>query len=279
MQTHLERHAARGTGPDDAPPRDVPVLLLHGLGGDRHSWAPLLDGLTATRDVLVAELPGFGVAPPLPDDVEPSPAALAADVARALDGAGVEHVHVVGHSLGAWVALELAELAPGRVRSVVAITPAGFWSRPLAAREGRAIKVGRRLSPLLPVLLAPQRVRDAVLHGVLGGSGDVGYRDALAVVRGYVRAADYERVSGAMRRRIYDFPSRLAPLAARLPVHVVWATLDRMVSPPRVPLPSAVHVHVLRGAGHLPMLEQPVRTVRLIVAAADAAPAAAATRR
>jgi pimeloyl-ACP methyl ester carboxylesterase len=278
MQTHLERHPARRSGPDDAPSDAAPVLLIHGLGGDRHSWAPLLDGLTAVRDVLVAELPGFGAAPPLPDDVEPSPAALAADVARALDAAGVERVDVVGHSLGGWVALEFAELAPGRVRSVVAITPAGFWSRPLAAREGRAIKVGRRLSPLLPLLLAPQRVRDTVLRGVLGGSGDFGYRDALAVVRGYVRAADYERVSAAMRRRVYDFPSRLAPVAERLPVHVVWATLDRMVAPPRVPLPSAVHVHVLRGAGHLPMFEQPGRMVQLVLAAAEQAPARAAAR-
>lgn len=277
MQTHLERHEARGNAAED-PSGTAPLVLVHGLGGDRHSWTALLPGLTATRDVVVAELPGFGAAPPLPADVEPSPAALAADLAAALDAAGLDEVHVVGHSLGGWVALELAELAPGRVLSVVAITPAGFWSRPLAAREGRAIKVGRRLSPLLPLLLAPQRVRDTVLHGVLGGTGDFGYRDALAVVRGYVRAADYERVSAAMRRRVYDFPSRLRPLADRIPVHVVWAALDRMVAPPRMPLPSAVHVHVLRGAGHLPMFEQPERTVELLLAAARQAPARAGAR-
>jgi pimeloyl-ACP methyl ester carboxylesterase len=272
MQTHLERHAAR------RPPRDsasdtAPLLLLHGLGGDRSSWRPLLESLTETRDVLVAELPGFGVASPLADDVEPSPAALADDVARALDAAGVQHVHVVGHSLGGWVALELADGAAERVRSVVAITPAGFWSRPLAAREGRAIKVGRRLAPLLPALLAPRRLRDGVLHGVLGGTGSFGYHDALAVVRGYVRARDYERVSAAMRSGVYDVPGRLAPLAARIPVHVVWATLDRAVSPPRAPLPSAVHVHVLRDAGHLPMFEQPARIVALLLATARGVPA------
>ncbi|WP_157251583.1 alpha/beta fold hydrolase [Patulibacter americanus] len=274
MQTHLERHDARRS-PQAPAPDGAPLLLVHGLGGDRHSWSPLLPGLTETRDVLVAELPGFGVAPPLPDDIEPTPAALAADVVRALDAAGVERVHVVGHSLGGWVALELAELAPARVRSVVAITPAGFWSRPLAAHEGRAIKAGRRLSPVLPALLAPRRVRNAVLHGVLGGSGGFGYTDALAVVRGYVRAADYERVSAAMRARVYDVRSRLAPLAARIPVHVVWATLDRAVTAPRAALPAAVHVHVLDGAGHLPMFEQPDRIVTVLLAAADSHGAAA----
>jgi pimeloyl-ACP methyl ester carboxylesterase len=276
MQTHLERHDARR--PPHGPASDTaPLLLIHGLGGDRHSWRPLLEGLTEARDVLVAELPGFGVASPLAGDVEPSPAALAVDVVRALDAAGVEHVHVVGHSLGGWVALELADRAPERVLTVAAITPAGFWSRPLAAREGRAIKVGRLLSPLLPALLVPRRIRDGVLHGVLGGTGSFGYHDALAVVRGYVRARDYERVSAAMRARVYDVPGRLASLAARIPVHVVWATLDRAVSPPRAALPSAVHVHVLRDAGHLPMFEQPATIVALLLAVARGVPARAET--
>jgi pimeloyl-ACP methyl ester carboxylesterase len=266
MQTHMERHPARR--PVDGPERGAPLLLIHGLGGDRHSWTPVLPGLTAERDVLVVELPGFGASPPLPDDVEPSPVALAAAVLRALDAAGAERVHVVGHSLGAWVALELADTAPGRVLSVVAITPAGFWSHPLAAREGRAVKLGRRLAPLLPVVLAPQRVRDAVLHSVLGGTGDFRYRDAVAVVRGYVTAEDYERVNRAMRRRVYDYPGRLAPLARRIPVEVVWAALDRMVSAPRIPLPAAVRVHLLPGAGHLPMFEQPERTAAIVLDAA-----------
>jgi pimeloyl-ACP methyl ester carboxylesterase len=267
MQTHLERHPARQRT-DEQGVDDAPLLLVHGLGGDRHSWTPVLPDLTAERAVVVVELPGFGASPPLPDDVEPSPVGLAAAVLRALDEAGIERVHVVGHSLGAWVALELADTAPGRVLSVVALTPAGFWPHPLEDRQGRAVRLGRRLAPLLPVLLAPQRVRDGVLRGVLGGTGDFGYRDAVAVVRGYVTATDYERTNRAMRRRVYDYPSRLAPLAGRVPVEVVWAALDRMVAPPRLPLPANVRVHLLPGAGHLPMFEQPRRCARLMLGAA-----------
>jgi pimeloyl-ACP methyl ester carboxylesterase len=272
MATYLERHPSRAPSPDgrDADdPTDAPFVLVHGLGGDRHTWRPVIDGLTAERDVLVVELPGFGASTPLPEELEPSPVALAAAVLRRLDEAGVGRFHVVGHSLGGWVALELADLAPSRVVSVTALTPAGFWPQPLSERQGRAITIGRRLSPLLPLLFAFPFLRGGVLAGALGGPGRFGYRDALRIVRGYVGATDYERVNAAMRRRVFDVTLRLTPLAARIPVFVVWADEDRMVSPPAVRPPEGVFQHVLLGAGHLPTYDQPDRTTFVLLAAAD----------
>ena len=68
----------------------------------------------------------------MPDDVVPTPAALAAAVSATLDALGVQRPHVAGNSLGAWVALELARA--GGARSVTAIAPAGFWGGPLSPR-------------------------------------------------------------------------------------------------------------------------------------------------
>lgn len=274
MATFLERHpsrAAASASPPGDDPADAPFVLIHGLGGDRHSWRPVIDGLTARRDVVVVELPGFGASTPLPPDVEPSPVALAAAVLRRLDEAGVGRAHVVGHSLGGWVALELADLVPSRVASVTALTPAGFWDGPLEVREGRAVRVGRLLSPLLPLVLASPYVRGGVLSGALGGPGRFGFRDALRIVRGYVTAADYSRVNAAMRRGSFDVARRLGPLAARVPVTVVWADGDRMVQPPADRAPEGVHQHVLLNAGHLPMYDQPAHTVQTLLAAADRA--------
>lgn len=274
MATFLERHPSRSptSAPHPTADRvDVPFVLIHGLGGDRHSWRPVIEGLTARRDVVVVELPGFGASTPLPPEVEPSPVALAAAVLRRLDEAGVSRAHVVGHSLGGWVALELADLVPSRVASVTALTPAGFWAGPLEAREGRAIAIGRLLSPLLPLLLASPSVRGGVLSGALGGPGRFGYRDALRIVRGYVAAADYARVNAAMRRRAFEVDRRLGPLAARVPVTVVWADGDRVVQPPAERAPEGVHQHVLPNAGHLPMYDQPERAVATLLAAAERA--------
>ena len=52
---------------------------------------------------------------------------LADAVERAMDEAGFETAHLVGNSLGGYVALQLA--ARGRARAVVALAPAGGWAR------------------------------------------------------------------------------------------------------------------------------------------------------
>jgi len=50
-----------------------PLLLVHGLGGDRSTWSPVIDGLAADHDVIAVDLPGFGSSPPLPDGTTPTP--------------------------------------------------------------------------------------------------------------------------------------------------------------------------------------------------------------
>jgi pimeloyl-ACP methyl ester carboxylesterase len=85
-----------------------PMVLLHPLGSDRGVWDPVVPALAEDFDVLAVDLPGFGDSPPLPADVEPSPAALAQAVAGLLDELGIERPAVVGNSVGGWVALELA---------------------------------------------------------------------------------------------------------------------------------------------------------------------------
>lgn len=263
MALHVDRH--RASRPTSA---SEPLLLLHGLGGDRHSWRPVLDDLRRDRDVLVAELPGFGASPPLPETVAPTPPALATAVAAMLDHEGLDRVHVVGVSLGGWTALELALL--GRAHSVVALAPAGFWSKPLAPASGSTRRVGRTLGPLLSPLLRVPPLRVQVLGGILGGLDRIEHRDALALIRGYLGAPDFARVDAAMRANVFD-RSRLAGLAEALPVHLVWCGRDRLVTPPRAPLPEAVHQHHLPDAGHLPMFDEPESIVAHVRAAVGAA--------
>ena len=105
------------------------VLLVHGLGGERHVWERVWPALTARCDVMTVDLPGFGASDPLPAGGDASPQGLARALAAFLAEQGFERPHVVGNSLGGWVALELALL--GAARSVTAIAPAGLWPRAL----------------------------------------------------------------------------------------------------------------------------------------------------
>ncbi|NBH03282.1 alpha/beta hydrolase [Amycolatopsis sp. SID8362] len=92
------------------------LLLLHGTAASREQW----DFLTARAvgfTVLAPDFPGSGLTT---DDGGPiSVEDLAAQAEAVLDHAGVDHAHVVGHSLGAVVAAHLAGTRPDRVRTAV----------------------------------------------------------------------------------------------------------------------------------------------------------------
>ena len=106
-----------------------PVLAVHGISSHRRLW-----------DWLRAESPGLSlVAPDLRgrgDSVDVTgPSSLAQhveDLVAVLDAQGLDRVHVVGMSMGGFVAVELAHLHPDRVRSLV-LVDGGF---PFAAPPG-----------------------------------------------------------------------------------------------------------------------------------------------
>ncbi len=99
------------------------VLFLHGAGGFP-GWIPFLDQLSTRYDVLVPEHPGFG------DSDHPPFIRNVSDVAMYyldfLDGLEARQVHLVGHSLGGWIAAELAVRNSTRLASLSLIAPAGI---------------------------------------------------------------------------------------------------------------------------------------------------------
>src|SRR5205085_9327672 len=98
-----------------------PLVLLHGgmLSIDLN-FAGLIPTLARKHRVIGVELQGHGRTADI--DREITPTALASDVVGLLDHLGIDRAHILGHSMGAAVALELAVSHPTRVRSVVPIS-------------------------------------------------------------------------------------------------------------------------------------------------------------
>lgn len=98
-----------------------PLVLLHGgmLTIDLN-FAGLIPTLSAKHQVVGVEMQGHGRTADIARPI--TPAALADDIVALLDHLGIDRAHVLGHSLGAAVALELAVSHPDRVRSVVPIS-------------------------------------------------------------------------------------------------------------------------------------------------------------
>ncbi len=124
------------------------IVCLHGFVDSPHTWDLVRPALERHHEVLAPALPGHLGGRPLDGDFD-----LAAAVEAAMDEAGVETAHIVGNSLGGYLALVLA--TRGRARSVVALAPAGGadHTETLAMQERgvllseittRALDAGRR---------------------------------------------------------------------------------------------------------------------------------------
>lgn len=102
----------------------TPVLFIHGFGGDLGNWMLNQNALSTDRRTVAFDLPGHGGSSKNVGDG--TPAGFAATTAALLDKLEITSVHVVGHSLGGAIALELAKTCPQKVASLSLIAPAGL---------------------------------------------------------------------------------------------------------------------------------------------------------
>ena len=96
----------------------APLILLHGAGANARMMTPLVGAMAATRKVFAPDLPGCGDSDAVPE-AQPDVACIAAAVLQCLDALGVPRCDVYGAHLGARVAIELALLAPTRIRRAI----------------------------------------------------------------------------------------------------------------------------------------------------------------
>ncbi|MDQ0814641.1 pimeloyl-ACP methyl ester carboxylesterase [Streptomyces sp. B3I7] len=142
-----------------------PLLLLHGIGHHRQAWDPVIDILAAERDVIAVDLPGFGASEALPDGLRHGLPAMSTALGALCDTLGTDRSHVAGNPLGGLLALE-----PGRekrIRSVTALSPAGFWT-PVEQRYAFGILTAmRRAARGLPLPVVERLSRSAAGRAVL----------------------------------------------------------------------------------------------------------------
>jgi 3-oxoadipate enol-lactonase len=111
-----------GIAYDRSSSRDgLPVMLIHAGIADRRMWNPQWDALADTWDVARLDLRGFGAS----DTPPTGPLSHVEDMIATMDDAGLERVHLVGASLGSWVAVEVALTVPNRVASLFLCPPGG----------------------------------------------------------------------------------------------------------------------------------------------------------
>jgi pimeloyl-ACP methyl ester carboxylesterase len=240
----------------DHGPRDAPaVLLIHGFGAWTFTWRNQARALLAAGYRVVAvDQPGYGAsdrpAAPLYSTWQQAAAHIAV-----LDALGIRRAHVVGHSFGGRVALQLAIAWPQRVAALVGICPEAFATdRPAIARIAALPLIGYALAfwSLTPAL-APVGLRALSANGAPWLTPEVaaGYTAPLAV-KGTTAAQVWQARSP--KDGPLPVPRNLA--AVRQPALLVWGARDRVFPASDGQrllgiLPDA-RLHIVPEAGHLP---------------------------
>ena len=230
----------------------VPLVLVHGFASEAGSWRPLLQHIDLAAPIVAIDLPGHGRTELQGHTDFEGLAAFAED---ALQTSGLEAIHLVGHSLGGAISARLAASRLFDLRSLTLIAPAGLgpaingeFLEGLLSSEGEAATAAwLKLLVHDPDMLTPGFVRATMKAMTL-------QRDA----QSRLREALFE--SGT---QLFDIRADLARITA--PVRVLVGNEDRIIPAHQTAsLPAAVALHRLAGIGHIPQIETPELTGRLI---------------
>jgi len=253
-----------------------PMLLLHPFMMSQSVWkgvAPLIAD-TGRYEVLAPTMPGHngGVKGKAFLDT----AELADDMERRMDELGWSTAHIVGNSLGGWVAFELERR--GRARTLTAIAPGGGWHWYTPAKFEIVAKfvagfpvwlvtkvLGERALKLpfakqlafVPISARPDTLNDADLPDI---DDDVRHCPAY-----------YQLLVKSLL-----MPGLMELAKGQAPTHLVICEKDRVLPHPRFTrhftkhLPQSTKVTHLDGVGHIPMFEAPERVTKVILDFGDA---------
>lgn len=235
-----------------------PLVLIHGLATTRAIWDAVAPLLCRERRVVTLDVPGFGQSPPVGAGFELD--AVAGAIADGLRAHGVEAPYdLVGHSLGAGIALTLAARRPGEVGRLIVVAPAGLTRLPP--------QVAGRLARGVDGLLAARRAL-APLAGsawgrrlLLGFAAADGARLTPAQTRAIVRGSVGARRTAQAFSTIVTADLRPLLRAAEVPLAALWGAADRTV-PPRLAavlreVRPDVEIALIERAGHVAMIERP----------------------
>jgi len=242
-----------------------PLLMVHGLGGSVRSWDTIATALSLSRELILVDLPGHGVSPPVPGRQTISAFADALAEFIAFEGLGA--VDLVGSSVGGRLVLELSRRGVGG--HCVALDPGGFWQgwetiffqTTIAA----SIRLVRVLQPVMPFMSRHAATRTLLLAQL----SERPWALAPAVVLTEMRTFAATSVFDDMVQELANGPLQAGTASTPGRVTIGWGRQDRLLLPRQAGRAQAAfpksQLHWFDKCGHFPQWDQPEETVRTIL--------------
>jgi pimeloyl-ACP methyl ester carboxylesterase len=234
---------------DDGGRGGLPVLFVHGNGGNRTQWRTQLERLRRNRRAVAFDLRGMGESDTAAN-ADYSVAGFSEDVAAVADALGLDRFVLVGHSYGGAVVADYAGRHPARLAGLVFADVAGDL-RDTPPKALAALREG----------LAPERYEDFTrrwFQGILAGGTD-GTKAAVLTSLAATRPEVF--TAATMGLYTFDPVSALAPYRGPR-LHIASFLAEN---------PAAIHrafqdmpVAVIQGASHWLMLDCPDEFTRAL---------------
>jgi pimeloyl-ACP methyl ester carboxylesterase len=253
------------------------IVLVHGITGNSAQWEPVMEILQDRYTVFAPDLLGHGESAKPRGDY--SLGAYASGIRDLLIGLAAEPATVVGHSLGGGIAMQLAYQFPERCGRLVLISSGGI------AREVHPLLRAASLpgSEIVLPLLTHARLLDAgaAVGRALGKLGLRAGPDIAEGARGYASLNDREARAAflhTIRAVIDPMGQRISAvdrlyLAEAMPSLIIWGENDPIIPAAHgelahMAMPNS-RFELIGGAGHFPLLTDPIRIAHLLAEFVD----------
>ncbi|MCE5211920.1 MAG: alpha/beta hydrolase [Deltaproteobacteria bacterium] len=229
-----------------------PLILLHGFGANKDNFTRVARYLTPHYRVIIPDHIGFGESSHL-QEADYSALTQASRIKILAQALGITKAHVGGSSMGGHISMMYAFLYPDDVKSLWLIDPGGVWTAPHSELREIINKTGKN-----PLMAKNEEQFTDIFKYVM--------EDHPFIPRPILNVMAQERIANYnLEERIFkqlsDDSAERYVKDIQTPTLIVWGDKDRVLNPAAADvlhklMPNS-QVVLMKGLGHLPMIEQP----------------------